>query len=355
MIPFNKPGFFFNEHVCMSTDYPYICIKENVMDVSSLLSLLPFVLLFLVHHFLVGPLLYRKLWLYLVLTALLLGLFGIHCFQTGRPLEDPPRMERPAPPMGGHPEDGPGGRPGPPPGDKRPLQPQWLELLVGLFIIAGDVGLLAHNRMKKNERQMEALRAESLNQQLESLRYQINPHFFMNTLNNIQSLIYTDPEKATEAVSEFSKLMRIVLYEGNAPTIPLAREMEYLRHYLSLMQLRYPEKVRIEAMIPDETGEAVVPPLMMASFVENAFKHGISYQQDSFVRLSVEATRNRILFHCTNSCFATRQTEQHGIGMDNVRKRLSLLYEADYVLRISEESDIYDVLLDIPTQPRQNV
>ncbi len=324
------------------------------MDASSLLLLLPFVLLFLVHHFLVGPLLSRKLWLYLVLAALLLGVFGIYCFKTGRPPGDRPPMDRPAPPPGVDPDQGPDGPPGPPPGAKRPIQPQWLELLVGFFILMGDVGLLEHERMKKNERQMEALRAESLNQQLESLRYQINPHFFMNTLNNIQSLIYTDPEKATEAVSEFSKLMRIVLYDGSAPTIPLARELEFLRHYLSLMQLRYPENVQIEALLPDETGEAVVPPLLMASFVENAFKHGISYQSASFVRLSIETTRNRILFHCTNSRHEAPHDGQHGIGMDNVRKRLSLLYSADYVLRINEETDTYDILLDIPTQPRQN-
>lgn len=324
------------------------------MSASSLLQLLPFVLLFLVHHFLVGPLLYKKLWLYLVLTALLLGLFGVYCFQTGRPPEERPQMDRPALPPGLAPDEGPDGRPGPPPGLKRPLQPQWLELLVGIFIIAGDVGLLAHERMKKNERQMAALRAESLNQQLESLRYQINPHFFMNTLNNIQSLIYTDPDKATEAVGEFSKLMRIVLYEGNAPTIPLARELEYLRHYFSLMQLRYPEDVRIEALFPDDTDTAMVPPLLMASFVENAFKHGISYQRASFVRLSVETTRNRILFHCTNSRHGDQQTRQHGIGMDNVRQRLALLYGTDYALRIDEGTDTYDVLLDIPTQARNN-
>ncbi len=175
----------------------------------------------------------------------------------------------------------------------------------------------------------------------------------MNTLNNIQSLILTDPDKATEAVSEFSKLMRIVLYEGNDPVIPLARELEYLRNYLSLMRLRYPDSVRIESAFPEECGQAVVPPLLLASFVENAFKHGISYNSESFVKVAVEHPGRRLVFRCSNSCHDKAEAERHGLGLDNVRKRLTLLYDASYALRTEEKDNAYEVFLEIPETPKK--
>ena len=310
-----------------------------------ILKILPFLALVLAHHFLLEPLSQKKnkLW-YLLLTLLLLVAFGLHCFIPDR---------RPDRRGDGFPGPLPGewrmDRPGLPPADGRgPIRPEALELIIGILLVAGDLGLTALYRSRKHEAELKELQAANVGRQLEALRYQINPHFFMNTLNNIQSLIHTDPDKATEAVSEFSKLMRIVLYEGDAPTIPLSRELDYLRHYLSLMRLRYPESVQIEAHFPSDAGTATVPPLLMASFVENAFKHGISYEAPSFVRISLELTQRRILFSCTNSLHPARQTEEHGLGMENIRKRLDLLYGSDYALHIDEQPDSYRVLLDIP-------
>ena len=314
-----------------------------------ILKILPFLALVLIHHFLLEPLSRRKnkLW-YLLFTLLLLAAFGIFCFYPDR-RSDWQDEGFPVPP----PDEWRMDRPGLPPADGRgPIRPETQELIIGILLVAGDLGLTALYRSRKHEAELKELQAANVSRQLEALRYQINPHFFMNTLNNIQSLIYTDPDKATEVVSEFSKLMRIVLYEGEAPTIPLSHELDYLRHYLSLMRLRYPESVRIEDALPANAGCAVVPPLLMASFVENAFKHGISYEAPSFVRLSVELTQRRILFSCANSLHPARQTEPHGLGMDNIRKRLDLLYGSDYALHIDEQPDSYRVLLDIPLTPK---
>ena len=312
---------------------------------NEILKIVPFLGQVLVHHFLLEPLFQKKnkLW-YLLLTLLLLAAFGIFCLYPDR-RPDRRNDEIPAPP----PYEWRMDRPGLPPVDGRgPVRPEALELIIGVLLVAVDLGLTALYRSRKHEAELKELQAANVVRQLEALRYQINPHFFMNTLNNIQSLIHTDPDKATEAVSEFSKLMRIVLYEGDAPTIPLSRELNYLRHYLSLMRLRYPESVQIEAHFPSDAGTATVPPLLMASFVENAFKHGISYEAPSFVRISLELTQRRILFSCTNSLHPARQTEEHGLGMENIRKRLDLLYGSDYALHIDEQPDSYRVLLDIP-------
>ena len=318
------------------------------MSDSVLLQILPFVVLFLVHQFVLATWLRGKRWPYLVATLLLLGLFACWCFflkerpsPPGMPHgQEPPPQWAPAPPPEGAPEKEP-----------RPIRPEWQEFFMGILIIAGSQGLLAIRQVKRNERKMQELKAESLSRQLESLRYQINPHFFMNTLNNLQSLILTDPDKAAEAVGEFSKLMRIVLYEGSEPTIPLSRELDYLQHYLSLMRLRYPQDIVIEADFPKECGDAVVPPLLMASFAENAFKHGISYTEESFVKLAVFLDGSRVTFQCTNTRHPGRDDTQHGLGMENIRKRLSLLYGSDYQLRIDEQAGLYGVMLDIPQKP----
>ena len=317
------------------------------MSDSVLLQILPFVVLFLVHQFVLAPWLRGKRWPYLGATLLLLGLFACWCFFL---------KERPVPPRMPQGQEPPQWATAPPPEEEpenapRPIRPEWQELFMGILIIAGSQGLLAIRQVKRNERKMQELKAESLSRQLESLRYQINPHFFMNTLNNIQSLILTDPDKAAEAVGEFSKLMRIVLYEGSEPTIPLSRELDYLQHYLSLMRLRYPQDIVIEAVFPKECGDAVVPPLLMASFAENAFKHGISYTEESFVKLAVFLDGSRVTFQCTNTRHPGRDDTQHGLGMENIRKRLSLLYGSDYQLRIDEQAGLYGVMLDIPQKP----
>ena len=220
-----------------------------------------------------------------------------------------------------------------------------------ILMFGANVGIKGYFRSRDDRKRLAALEKQNLEQQLEYLRYQINPHFFMNTLNNIQSLILTDPDKATEVVNEFSKLMRIVLYEGNGPTIPLSREIEYLKHYIALMRLRYPESVRIETEFPDETGSAVVPPLLMASFAENAFKHGISYDSASFVKLRVTEEEGHLIFLCSNSSHPGKAEAQHGLGLDNIRKRLELLYGTDYTLRTETQDGTYDVVLAIPTNP----
>ena len=173
-----------------------------------ILKILPFLALVLIHHFLLEPLSRRKnkLW-YLLFTLLLLAAFGIFCFYPDR-RSDWQDEGFPVPP----PDEWRMDRPGLPPADGRgPIRPETQELIIGILLVAGDLGLTALYRSRKHEAELKELQAANVSRQLEALRYQINPHFFMNTLNNIQSLIYTDPDKATEAVSEFSKLMRIVL------------------------------------------------------------------------------------------------------------------------------------------------
>jgi LytS/YehU family sensor histidine kinase len=170
----------------------------------------------------------------------------------------------------------------------------------------------------------------------------------MNTLNNIHALVDIDPEKAKDTILELSKMMRFILYEGDKSGVPLAREFDFIRHYVALMQLRYTNKVEILVDLPNEAPEKTVPPLMLISFIENAFKHGISYQQQSFVHVKVTIDGAMLHFTCSNSKAETPNQEKGGVGLANVKQRLRLLYDSNFELRIQNKPDTYIVELTIP-------
>ena len=241
-------------------------------------------------------------------------------------------------------EPGPDGHRG-----DRPLKPEALKVIMGLLLVGVNLGVKYYFRSMQEARRVQQLQTENLAQQLEALRYQINPHFFMNTLNNIHALVDIDPEKAKESILVLSKLMRYILYEGNRPTIPLTHEADFLRHYVTLMRMRYPESVRIGLTLPEDPDGAEVPPLVFASSVENAFKHGISYEAESHVLVSVSLENGRVLFRCTNSRHDAPKTG--GLGLENVRKRLELLYGADFSLQTEVSDREYDIRIDLPQTP----
>jgi|MGYP000076805008 LytS/YehU family sensor histidine kinase len=170
----------------------------------------------------------------------------------------------------------------------------------------------------------------------------------MNTLNNIHALVDIDTEKAKQTIVELSRLMRYVLYESNNRLISLSKELQFLNHYIELMRIRYTDKVRIDVSFPTDTGEVQVPPLLFVSFVENAFKHGVSYQHASFVSVCLQVVGEEIHFVCSNSNYYRSEDQHHGIGLDNIRKRLRLLFGERYKLSIDDTADCFDVQLLVP-------
>ena len=128
----------------------------------------------------------------------------------------------------------------------------------------------------------------------------------------------------------------------------LSREMEFLRTYVALMRLRYTDNVSIRTELPPEVPERSVPPLMLIPFVENAFKHGISYRRPSFIDIRVRVEGERLHFICLNSKAEKPNEEKGGVGLANVRKRLDLLFGSNYTLEIRDEAERYSVELNIP-------
>ena len=314
-----------------------------------------YLLLFLAHNFLLAPLLVhgRKHLAYLAAIAVVLAAFTfLQCKSSPHGMgpdghRHPHRGEMAGP---RHPAfDGP--RPdrrrhdAPPPivGER-----DIMAVVVLVLMFGANLGTKYYFRSRDDRRRLALLEKQNLEQQLEYLRYQINPHFFMNTLNNIHALVDIDPAKAQETIVELSRMMRFILYEGDKNGVPLTREFDFIRTYVKLMGLRYTDKVSIRLDLPTEAADRTIPPLMLISFVENAFKHGVSYQRESFIEVRACIEGERLHFTCRNSKAEKPNQEKGGVGLANVRKRLDLLYSGNYTLRITDDADVYNVELTIP-------
>lgn len=224
----------------------------------------------------------------------------------------------------------------------------------GLLLMGMNLGVKLYFISQRDRERQKIIDQRNLEQQMEYLKYQVNPHFFMNTLNNIHALVDIDPERAKTTIVELSKMMRHILYESSKKLIPLTREVEFLNLYVQLMRLRYTRKVHINVDVPPQLPELKLPPLMLIIFVENAFKHGISYREESFIDIKLRVENKRLLFSCCNSkpTQVQRTNEKGGMGLQNVRQRLELLYDDDNTLDISDGEKTYEVKLDIPMQTR---
>lgn len=200
-------------------------------------------------------------------------------------------------------------------------------------------------RKESERRQAEQARTQA---ELQNLKSQLNPHFLFNTLNNIYSLIAIGPERAQEAVLQLSGLLRHVLYEKNQDKVPLEKELAFVRSYVELMSLRLPGTVRLGVDIPESGSFApgvYVAPLLFITLVENAFKHGVSADEPSFVDISLRITDNGEGVSCriANSYFPKRDNDRSGsgVGLENLRRRLGLLYPGRHTLRTEREGDAF--------------
>lgn len=226
-------------------------------------------------------------------------------------------------------------------------------ILLGFFMTGLNMGIKLLYRSLRDEQQMEELKRQNLQAEMDYLRYQINPHFFMNTLNNIHALIDIDTEYAKSAVIELSKMMRYVLYESGSETISLKKDIQFIENYIELMRIRYDSSIDIcldyPATIPNKVA---IPPLLLIVFVENAFKHGVSYNHASFIHIRIGYRDDAVTAVISNSRHEKSRPGTTGIGLENIKKRLALIYQDNYTLSIDDSDPaVYTVKLIIPIMP----
>lgn len=201
------------------------------------------------------------------------------------------------------------------------------------------------------ESKQKALENERLSAELNFLKAQINPHFLFNTLNNLYYLAYTHSENTTEVISKLSQMMRYMIYETNHDRVRLSQEIEYMENYISLERLRLNNQIPIHFTISGKEREVIIAPLILITFLENAFKHGSGNNfPEAWIDINLGIQEESILFQIKNSKaekVQSLQFEKPGIGLQNVKRRLDLTYPNKFELITADEPNVYSVQLKL--------
>ena len=218
-----------------------------------------------------------------------------------------------------------------------------------LFLLVFSFGtcIAVTQRWLTSEQHKKETENEKLNTELSFLKSQINPHFFFNTLNNIYSLAIIKSEQTAPAIMKLSSIMRYILSETEKDFVPLHNEIEFTKNYIQLQQMRLTDKVTVEFNADGITDELQITPLLFIPFVENAFKYGVSTKETSSITINIHATPTSILFEANNTVVTNISThlDSTGIGINNVKRRLALLYPNKHQLTISNKENTYKVSL----------
>jgi hypothetical protein len=206
-----------------------------------------------------------------------------------------------------------------------------------------------------NEKQKKEMENQKLGAELSLLKSQMNPHFFFNTLNSIYSLAIVKSDRTPEAVVKLSELMRYIIYDTEHRVVPLSKEVEYIANYIELQRLRLPGEVKVILKTDLGKADAVIEPLLLLPFVENAFKHGVDVEKGGTITIDIRMTGNTLKLHLENPLVDDKDSmkdKQKGIGVDNTIKRLELLYKGNYTFTAGPVKNYY--IVDLVLKIREN-
>jgi LytS/YehU family sensor histidine kinase len=215
---------------------------------------------------------------------------------------------------------------------------------VFLFLAVAFFSLLLRIRNRWQQSEKEKLTAE-----LSYLKAQINPHFLFNSLNSIYSLALQKADSAPEAVQKLSSMMRYVLTDANNDFVPLQKELDHIRYYIELQRLRFGKDLPLNCTITGDEKNKKIAPLILISFIENAFKYGINAEEDAEIKIEINVYEKSLGLFVSNNMVTVNVSEEEksGIGLDNTKSRLGLVYPDAYELDIKETAKQYIVNLSI--------
>lgn len=223
----------------------------------------------------------------------------------------------------------------------------FLSILFSIMTIGLNAAIKLIIQWVEEKRKNELLEHESTKNELQYLKNQISPHFFMNTLNNIHALIDYDKEIAKNSVIKLSKLMRVVLYENDNENYTLKKEVDFLNDYIELMKIRVSPNVEIKFDYPEQIPDVKIAPLLFINLVENAFKHGIKAIGNSFIHINITILDENLVFNIKNNKAKTSESKSGNIGLENTKKRFELIYKNNCTFDIIETDDIFEVKIVI--------
>lgn len=193
----------------------------------------------------------------------------------------------------------------------------------------------------KNEKIKNELKTEKISAELAFLKSQLNPHFLFNTINNIYTLTYQKSEKAPDAMLKLSEIMQYMLYESNEAFVDLEKEVRYLYNIIELQKMRYSDDVFLDVQLLGDFHNKKIAPLLLAPFVENAFKHGDLSDAGFPMHIYLFIKQENLHFVVENKKSKQNKDELGGVGLNNVKRRLELLYPDNHSLEITEDEDLY--------------
>lgn len=218
----------------------------------------------------------------------------------------------------------------------------------GFFVISGCLIKFALDWFS-NIRIQRSLETEKKDMELQFLKSQLNPHFLFNSLNNIYSLAYQKSDKTADAILKLSEIMRYMIYESNDSWVALSKEIEYVQSYIELQKLRFKDGASVIVTLNGEIDDQQILPLVLISFVENAFKHGVANDPADPIRINIIANQKILHFGISNKKSHANKDNIGGVGLNNVERRLQLLYPERYKLNIVNSATHYtsELMLDL--------
>ena len=201
---------------------------------------------------------------------------------------------------------------------------------------------------KKNEDLKKVVEKEKVESELQLLKTQLNPHFLFNSLNTIYALSVKNSRDTPKAVVNLSELMRYMLYEADKDMVPLTKELDYVQSYVQLQRLRMPDSRNVNLNISGEDWNKAIPPLLFISFIENAFKYGTDYEGKTYIKINLWIKKGSIQLHVVNKIGGFKEPSKNsGLGLENVKNRLKLLYPNSHELVVKNDGKTYSVDLTL--------
>ncbi|MCB0607727.1 MAG: sensor histidine kinase [Lewinella sp.] len=235
-------------------------------------------------------------------------------------------------------------RPGGPPGRGAmiPIFPLAQNFFLFLMVIFFSFSLRINEKWKQVQK-------EKVSTELAFLKAQINPHFLFNTLNSIYALAIENSGNTAEAVVKLSGMMRYVLSDASQHLVNLEKELGYVRSFVEFQQIRFGDEIALEYQVEGNPNGKKIAPLVLIPFIENAFKYGVNAEEDSRIRIRIRIRESELTMEVANNKVTVREEEgwSHGLGIENARKRLDLIYPGRYTLEISDDDRIFTVLLHL--------
>jgi len=223
--------------------------------------------------------------------------------------------------------------------------------VVFLLVFAIGICIAVMGQWLNAERTKQEIEHEKTNTELSFLRSQVNPHFFFNTLNNIYSLAVVQSDKTAPTVMRLSSIMRYILTETQTDRVPLEKEIDFVKNFIDLQLVRLTDKVKVQFKTEGDITNKQIAPLLFISFVENAFKYGVSTKEASEINILFKVEGNKTYFNVINTIVKADNGihDTTGIGINNAKRRLELLYPDTHTLKVLNDGHIFEVQLEITT------